>query len=197
MDALSPIELAFIAITLLVVLAIVVGVMQGRRRRANLRARYGPEYERAVLRSGSTRRAESDLLAREKRVSALTLQPLTIIQRENFIAAWRNIQAQFVDDPAGAVAHGDVLLSEVMVARGYPMSDFDHRAEDLSVDHPDVVQNYRAGHDIARRHTQGRATTEDLRQAMIHYRALFDELVNEPGAAPVSIPQPRALRERL
>lgn len=196
MDALSPLELAFIAIALLVVVAIIVGIAGGRRR-AKLRARYGPEYRRAVIRSGSTSRAEADLIARERRVSALTLQPLTLIQRENFIAAWRSIQAKFVDDPAGAVAHGDVLLSEVMVARGYPMTDFDHRAEDLSVDHPDVVQNYRAGHDIARRHAQGRGTTEDLRQAMIHYRALFDELVNEPGAAPVDIPQPRTFRERL
>jgi hypothetical protein len=99
-----------------------------------------------------------------------------------FIDRWKDVQARFVDGPARAVADADALLGEVMTARGYPVSDFEQRAGDISVDHPEVVRNYRAGHDIALRHAQGNASTEDLRQAMIHYRSLFDELVNETEA---------------
>ncbi|MFP5396672.1 MAG: hypothetical protein ACLGHF_11015 [Alphaproteobacteria bacterium] len=104
--------------------------------------------------------------------------------RDHFIATWRDVQAQFVDDPNYAVTRADDLLGEVMRARGYPMADFQERADDLSVDHPEVVENYRRGHEIAVRHSRGEASTEDLRRAMIHYRTLFDDLVHEPELSP-------------
>lgn len=181
MESLTPTQIAVGVIALLLVIGIIVSMVRARGRSA-LRSKFGPEYDRTVGATGSTRKAEAVLHRREARVSAFEFRPLTIIQREQFSEAWRTVQARFVDDPGGALAHADVLVADVMVARGYPIADFDRRAADLSVDHPDVVQNYRAGHDIAGLHANGEATTEQLRQAMIHYRALFDELVNEPGA---------------
>ncbi len=195
MNGLSGPEIA-LGVTLLILLALVVvaGLVVAQRRR-RLRARFGPEYDQTVRRTGSERRAAADLAAREKRVARFELHTLTVVQRESFVLAWRDIQSCFVDDPAGALAHADVLLGEVMTARGYPVTDFEHRAADLSVDHPEVVQNYRAGHLIALRHARAQANTENLRQAMIHYRALFDELVNEPGAAFIrSIPNRQETR---
>ncbi len=172
-------ELVLIALLALVVLA---GLWLWMRRRQSeaLRDRFGPEYERTVHVVGDERKAESLLAEREKRVSGYTIKPLPPEMRDHFIETWRQVQAQFVDDPNYAVTRADDLLGEVMRARGYPMSDFDHRAEDLSVDHPEVVQNYRRAHDIALRHSRGEASTEDLRTAMIHFRTLFDDLVNEP-----------------
>jgi hypothetical protein len=114
-------------------------------------------------------------------VASFSLRRLSPQQVDMFTDGWMKVQNQFVDDPQGAVSRADVLLTEVMEARGYPIVDFDRRSADLSVDHPEVVQNYRSAHDIAIRHARGEADTEDLRQAMIHYRALFEELVHEPG----------------
>ena len=169
---------------LVLLLAIVALVFWSRSRTsANLKDRFGPEYERTVHEVGDPRKAEALLATREKRVSSYTIKPLPGDMRGHFIDTWRQVQAQFVDDPKYAVTRADDLLGEVMRARGYPMTDFDQRAEDLSVDHPEVVQNYRTAHDIAVRHSRGEAGTEDLRTAMIHYRTLFDDLVNEPDAA--------------
>lgn len=175
----SDTELLLIVLLALVVLA---GLWLWMRRRQSeaLRDRFGPEYDRTVHVVGDERKAETLLAEREKRVSAYTIKPLAPEMRDHFVETWRQVQAQFVDDPNYAVTRADDLLGEVMRARGYPMSDFDHRAEDLSVDHPEVVQNYRRAHDIALRHSRGEASTEDLRTAMIHYRTLFDDLVNEP-----------------
>lgn len=167
---------------LLVVMAVVVvaGVLLFQRRRSeHLRSRFGPEYEHAVDETGSRRKAEAELAKREKRVEKLTIVPLEPAARKDFVERWTAVQARFVDDPPRAVTYADALLGEVMSARGYPMGDFDRRAGDISVDHPAVVEHYRAGHDIAVRHNRGEAGTEDLRQAMIHYRALFEELVEE------------------
>jgi hypothetical protein len=175
-----------IAVVVIVAIVVIAGLIRSRRRRSeHLRHRFGPEYDHAIAHEGGRTKAEAELAKREKRVSKLDIRPLEPAARMNFVDQWKDVQARFVDDPARAVAEADGLLGEVMTARGYPVSDFEQRAGDISVDHPEVVRNYRAGHDIALRHAQGKASTEDLRQAMIHYRALFDELVNETEARPV------------
>lgn len=181
MVTLTPLEIALGVIALLLVVGVILTLVRNRRR-AHYRSRFGAEYDRTVREAGGARRAEAALTAREKRVSAFDIRPLSPMKREEFVLVWRQVQQTFIDDPAGALDHADVLLADVMVARGYPIADFENRAADLSVDHGEVVQNYRAGHAIALSHARGEATTEDLRHAMIHYRALFDELVNEPSA---------------
>jgi hypothetical protein len=148
-----------------------------------LLTRFGPEYTRTVEESGGKRKAEAALEQREKRVEGFAIRPLAASDRERYIASWRTVQAEFVDDPKKSVTQADQLLGDVMSTRGYSVSDFEQRSADISVDHPLVVENYRAAHEIAVRHATGRASTEDLRQAMIHYRTLFDELVGEPEMA--------------
>lgn len=176
--------------TLLILLAVVAvviiaGVLLLQRRRSeHLRSRFGPEYEHEVEQKGSRSKAEAELAKREKRVEKLDIVPLEPAARQQFVERWTDVQAKFVDDPARAVAYADALLTEVMSARGYPVGDFDQRAGDISVDHPKVVEHYRAGHDVAVRHERGEAGTEDLRQAMIHYRALFEDLVDERERSP-------------
>ena len=168
-------------LTILVLLVVAIGVVlwMRNRRTGQLKSQFGSEYDRVVHESGSEAKAEAMLAARQKRVSSYTIKPLSSEMRNHFIETWRAVQAQFVDDPRYAVTRADDLLGEVMLARGYPVHDFEQRAEDLSVDHPQVVQHYRSGHDIAVNHSRGQASTEDLRTAMIHFRALFDDLVNE------------------
>lgn len=175
----TPTEIA-LALLVLVLAAGVLFLWNRSRRTAELKSRFGTEYERTVRDVGDQHKAETVLAEREKRVASYTIEPLRPEMREHFVETWRTVQAQFVDDPKYAVTRADDLLGEVMLARGYPVHDFDQRAEDLSVDHPDVVQHYRTAHDIAVLHSRGEASTEDLRTAMIHYRALFDDLVNEP-----------------
>lgn len=180
-----------IAIVAAIVVVAVVAVFAARRRRsAHLKEHFGPEYDRAIEAAGSPSKAEAELAEREKRVEKLNLRPLVHSERENFMRRWSEVQARFVDDPPRAVAFADALLGEVMKARGYPVSDFDQRAGDISVEHPGVVEHYRTAHDIALRHERGQASTEDLRQAMIHYRALFDELVGADETARERQPEP-------
>jgi hypothetical protein len=154
-----------------------------RKRRsttADLRQKFGPEYERAVKEHGSKRKAEAKLADREKRIEKLTIRDLDPMECERFSKQWASVQSRFVDSPKGAVAEADDLVSSLMRTRGYPVSDFDQRAADISVDHPRVVENYRSAHAIALRVGKDAATTEDLRTAMIHYRSLFEELVQGP-----------------
>jgi hypothetical protein len=151
-----------------------------RKRRtssAQLRERFGPEYERAVRTHGSERRAEAKLADREKRVGTLKIRELDAAERERFSAQWVSLQARFVDYPKGAVTDAADLVSSLMQARGYPITTFDQCAADISVDHSKVVENYRSAHTIALRLGRGEASTEDLRSAMIYYRSLFEELV--------------------
>jgi hypothetical protein len=149
------------------------------RRTRRLRARFGPEYDRVVSEAGGVRQAEGVLEFREKRREQFAIRPLSPSDRATYKAKWDEVQSKFVDDPRQSVGVADRLVNEVMRARGYPMSDFDQRAADISVDHPIVVENYRAAHTIALRHDRGHADTEDLRRAMVHYRALFEELLDD------------------
>jgi hypothetical protein len=167
-------------IAVVVLIAVVAWLVLDRRRSMRLKSHFGPEYERTVRESGDRRRAEEDLERRQKRVEKLHIQPLPIRDRERFLGAWKADQARFVDDPAGAVTEADQLVQEVMRARGYPVADFDQRVEDISVDHPHLVQNYRAAREVVMLHRRGQASTEDLRKALVHYRALFDELLEAP-----------------
>lgn len=180
MVALSTTEL--ILIIAFVGIAAILGFLLLRKRRTQgLRARFGdPEYARAMKEEGNQRRGETGLEKRAARVEAFHVRPLASGDRARFAESWREVQSRFVDGPAGAVAEADQLLGEVMTTRGYPVSDFEQRAADISVDHPVVLQNYRTAHAVALRQTQGKANTEDLRQAMVQYRTLFDELVSEP-----------------
>jgi len=167
---------ALILVAVLVIIA--VALVARRRRSEKLKRRFGSEYDRTVLQQhGDSRRAEETLVEREKRVEAFPLRSLTPVDREAYAMEWASVQRRFVDDPSAAVGSADRLVSRVMTDRGYPMSDFDQRAADISVSYPAVVQNYRTAHDIVLRHTDGHATTEELRQAMVHYRSLFDELL--------------------
>ena len=170
-----------IALAVVVVLVIVVAVAMYVRKRKNttteLRDRFGPEYDRAVLQHGSERKAEAKLADRETRVDMLKIRDLDVGERERYLAQWQAVQSRFVDYPKGAVTEADELVCSLMQTRGYPVTDFDQRAADISVDHPQVVENYSSAHDIALRLGRGEASTEELRTAMIHYRSLFDELV--------------------
>ena len=177
----SSTELALVVVVL-VVAAIAIWLWMRSRRTAGIKSRFGPEYERTVNQLGDERKAEAVLAEREKRVSSYTIKPLPAEMHDHFVQTWRQVQAQFVDDPKYAVTRADDLLGEVMSARGYPVKDdFERRAEDISVDHPHVVDNYRKAHLIADKHSRGEASTEDLRTAMIHYRSLFEQLVENRG----------------
>jgi len=168
---------------IVIVVAVVGWILWSRKRTAQLRERFGPEYDRTVQQTGAVRKAEAALHAREKRVERLQIRPLTSDEVERFSSSWERVQARFVDDPHAAITEADKLVGEVMAARGYPVGEFDQRVEDISVDHPDVVMNYRAARDIAAQHDRGQASTEDLRQAMVHYRALFRDLLERADAA--------------
>jgi hypothetical protein len=173
------IVLAAVVALIIVVLAWLY-VRKRRSTTADLRQKFGPEYERAVLKHGSERKAEAKLADREKRVEKLNVRNLDLMEHERFVKQWESVQSRFVDSPKGAVTEADDLVSALMKTRGYPVSDFDQRAADISVAHPRVVENYRSAHEIALRVGKDQATTEDLRTAMIHYRSLFEELVQVP-----------------
>jgi hypothetical protein len=174
-----------IAVAVLVVVAVVWAALS-RRRTQGLRQTFGPEYDRTLNETDSRRRAESELEARRDRRADLDIRPLTPAARARYEERWRQIQSAFVDDPSGALRGADESVILVMRERGYPMDDFDQRAADLSVDHPDLVQNYRAAHGIALANEQGQASTEDLRQGMVSYRSLFEELLGDDGEVPVA-----------
>ncbi|HEY1242391.1 MAG TPA: hypothetical protein VGF16_17630 [Bryobacteraceae bacterium] len=173
------------SIVVLIIAAIVVAAVAWyllrEQRSKKLRARFGPEYDHVIREHGSRTKAEEALIARQRRVEKIDVHPLSAQDRDRFAAQWRETQARFVDDPPGSIREADRLVYEVMLARGYPMSDFEHRAEDISVDHPHVVTNYRSAHEIAMHDEKGQASTEDLRKAMVYYRDLFDDLVDAPA----------------
>jgi hypothetical protein len=185
MDTNSIYALILVGVLVVAVIAVIAWAHAQRKRRqsAALRQQFGPEYDRAVNELGN-RKAEAELEARQKRVARLTIVPLTAGEASRFREAWHALQARFVDDPRAAVVEADRLLYELMAKRGYPMGDFEARAADISVDHPGVVSNYRAARAIALADERGQADTELLRRAVVHYRALFDELLEVREAAP-------------
>jgi hypothetical protein len=167
-----------VLIVIAVAVIAVLGWYLGRERRSKqLRSRFGPEYEFAMREFGNRNQAEDALSTRQRRMEKVHIRPLSHEEQDRFGSEWHDVQSRFVDDPPGAIDDADRLVCEVMTTRGYPMSQFDHRAEDLSVDHPHVVRNYRAAHEIAHRQEHGGVGTEDLRQAFVYYRDLFDELL--------------------
>jgi hypothetical protein len=174
-----------VAIVVIVAIALAVWAAMRKRRTESLRQQFGPEYERTVDDADNPRDAESELEERRRRRAELDIRPLAPAARGRYADEWRSVQARFVDDPAGAVGQADALVTQVMRERGYPMDDFDQRAADVSVDHPQVVGDYRAAHDISMRSSNGDAETEDLRQAMVHYRALFEQLLESDGTEDV------------
>jgi hypothetical protein len=173
--------MSWILVAVLAVLLVVAAVLLWRTRRSQqLREGFGPEYDRTVAQHGDRRAAESELLERRERREKLDVQELEPAARDRYSERWRATQRQFVDEPARAVAEADELIKAVMHERGYPVEDdFERRADDISVDHPVVVEHYRAAHAISRESASGDAATEDLRQAMVHFRALFAELVGD------------------
>jgi FtsZ-interacting cell division protein ZipA len=175
MSTLTVVLIAIVAIALVFAVFMIVR----KERSKKLRGRFGPEYDRLVRDSGSQRIAEDELAKRQKRIEKLPLRELDRREVERFAASWKAVQTQFVDAPRDAVTQADRLVRDAMAARGYPVTDFEQRAADISVDHPHVVENYRAAHGIAVRDAAGTATTEDLRQAMVHYRALFEDLLDQ------------------
>jgi hypothetical protein len=171
--------LSLLLVIVVIAVALIAYLALGKQRSEKLRARFGPEYDRVLEQQGDARKAEGVLEFREKRREKFRIRPLSAADKSSFTVRWNEVQSQFVDDPRGAVTVADSLVTRVIEARGYPIGEFEQRAADISVDYPVVLENYRAAHGIALRHNAGRASTEDLRQAMVHYRTLFQELVEE------------------
>jgi len=184
MSAITIAVVVFFSIAVIIAVAASVWLYASNRRTKELRSKFGPEYRRMARAEGDTGQAERLLLERERRVKKLEIKPLTEPERNEFADAWEHAQAEFVDDPTAAVTHADILVQEVMNVRGYPVVDFEQRVADISVDHPAVVQNYRLAHEIARR-DDDEVGMEKLREAMLHYRALFADLLHDGGLSPV------------
>ena len=168
-----------VAIVAVVILAalVVAWVVVRNKRTQDLKRQFGNEYHRALEKTGSRSRAEAELVSRTKRIERLEIRPLSAGDHDRFAERWRSTQSAFVDRPASSVSDAEKLVVEAMRARGYPVGDFDQRAADLSVDHPRFVENYREAHQLALACERGEASTENLRQAMVHYRALFEDLL--------------------
>jgi hypothetical protein len=167
-----------VVVLVLVIIGALLGLVFSRRKRTErLHDKFGPEYDHTVQTMGSKKKAQTELEERQKHVKALEIRPLSISEREHYLADWSAVQSKFVDEPGQAIEAADRLIKEVMQVRDYPVSDFEQRAADISVTYPDLVTNYRAAREIAIKNEQGQADTEELRQAMIYYRSLFDELL--------------------
>jgi len=167
------------AVAVVVVLAVIWSATRAKRakRTDELKGTFGHEYDRTVEQTGDQRAAERELRERQKQHDELDIRPLTPESRDRYVRRWQSTQTRFVDDPKGAVAEADTLVQEVMQERGYPTKDFERRVADISVEHPDLVEKYRTAHGIAQASERGDASTEDLRQSVRHYRALFSQLL--------------------
>ena len=174
--------LVILVLLLLAVAAVAAFVLYSRRRTGKLRDQFGAEYERTLAERGGRRSGEAELEARRKRVAALEIVPLSSADARGFGARWREVQSRFVDDPSGAITAADTLVTELMQKRGYPVRDFEERAADISVDHPAVVSDYRAARAISQAKDRGEAGTDQLREAMLHYRSLFSDLLETRGS---------------
>ena len=174
----APVVTLLIVLAVIIVAALVFTTVR-KRRSERLRERFGPEYDRVVRKEGDTKKAEHVLEFREQHRDKFKIRALSPTDQSSFRYRWNEVQARFVDDPAGAVALADGLVTDVMQARGYPITEFEQQAANISVDHPVLVENYRNAHEIALRRDRGQASTEDLRSAMVHYRSLFQELLDD------------------
>jgi hypothetical protein len=184
--------MAWVWIVIVIVVVVVVAVVAvgaRRRRTVMLRDRFGPEYDRAVENSDDRRAAEAGLRDRERQRAQFDVRPLPEADRLRFAGEWRDLQERFVDQPAEAAAAADALVTRVMEARGYPMTDFDAQADLVSVDHPGTVENYRFAHAVQQRSGAEQASTEDLREARLRYRSLFEELLRPEGNGAADAPQ--------
>jgi FtsZ-interacting cell division protein ZipA len=180
----STIIIMILAVAVVLAIAVAIWFYMQKQQTSRLRTKFGPEYNRAIRSEGDAKHAEQVLAERQKRVEKLNIRALNASERNDFAQAWQQEQARFVDEPSTAVGNADRLVQRVMKARGYPVSDFEQRVADVSVDHPVVVQNYRVAHDIAARGQNEEVSTEELREAMIHYRALFADLLHDGGVRP-------------
>ncbi|GAA3085064.1 hypothetical protein [Streptosporangium carneum] len=178
----TVIWVAVVVVAVVAIVAVGYAVLQ-QQRRHRLRDRFGPEYDRAVQERENRREAEQELLAREQRFSSLDIRPLAPGTRDGYAKKWMEVQERFVDAPGFAVTEADHLVTSVMAERGYPTEDFEQRLSDLSVAHGRTLDHYRLAHEISSRAARQEASTEELRQAMVHYRALFEELLEAPGGA--------------
>src|ERR1700726_425011 len=178
MNTIPPQWIIVSGVVVIALLALAAWLLSRKKKQSErLQQRFGSEYGRTVGELGGRTKAESELKAREKRVGNLPITPLAPAEAARFSQAWNVLQGRFVDNPKAVVVQADQLVRELMLKRGYPMGDFERRAADISVDHPAVVENYRAAQAIAVRDQRGEADTEELRKAVVHYRALFDELL--------------------
>lgn len=192
----STLELTLLIIGIALVVLVVGLLLAQRRKRDRLREQFGPEYDRTVERSDKRRAAERDLSERAERRSQLDIRPLPEDDRQAYLSRWRTTQEDFVDHPAMAVRQADLLVAEVMRQRGYPIGDFEQQARDVSVDHGHVVEEYRAAHEISQLNDREQATTEQLRQAMVHYRSLFADLLADRDESVEAYPSDRRDRAR-
>ena len=183
--------LAFIVSGVVVLIVIAALLAMRKHKSAQLKEHFGPEYDRVAQEQGDARHAEAVLSQREKRVEKLSIHPLPGFQREGYLQEWMAVQRRFVDDPSAAVTEADSLVTAVMTARGYPMSDFEQRAADISVNYPTVVHNYRSAREIVLRHAKGHSSTEDLRQAIVCYRSLLEELLDSPKPVKIGVSHER------
>ena len=190
MDSLDNNTLILIAAVAVVLVAGIAWLAWQAHQSKRLRDRFGPEYDAVLRRVGSKARAEKELRQREKRVDKFEIVPLSSAEIARFSSAWTRLQGSFVDDPKGVLIEADSLVRELLAKRGYPVADFELRAADISVDHPIVVNNYRAAQRIVSLDQRGEASTEDLRKAVVHFRALFDELLGVNRSRAVE-PPPR------
>lgn len=188
----TGVTVAIIVVIVIILVLAVASTMAARRRR--LRERFGPEYDRLVADQQSQRKAEAELTGRERRVRSLDIRPLTAAARTEYAAQWTSIQERFVDHPAAAVSQAQQLVTAVLQDRGYPTEGYDQILADLSVEHARTLEHYRAAHGISESVSGGSASTEDMRQAMIHYREMFEDLLGDPGAPAES--DPAVTRER-
>jgi uncharacterized protein YneF (UPF0154 family) len=176
-------SIIIIVVLVVVIIGIILGLVFARRKRSEqLHEKFGPEYDRTVQSMGDEKKAQTELNERQKHVEALDIRPLSVSERERYLADWTAVQSKFVDEPGQAIVDADRLIMEVMQLRGYPISDFEQRAADISVKYPALVSNYRGAREIADKNKQQQANTEELRQAMIYYRSLFEELLKTESA---------------
>jgi hypothetical protein len=173
-----------IVVVVLVIVGAIYGVVSSQRKRSQkLHDHFGPEYEHTVQATGDEKKAQNELVERQKHVEALDIRPLTAPEHDHYVASWAAVQSKFVDEPGQAIIDADQLIIEVMQLRAYPVADFDQRAADISVNYPALVSNYRAAREIANKNKLQQANTEELRQAMIYYRSLFEELLGTEAVA--------------